>query len=390
MSTLVLGACVSAVDFSQWASGYNKAVEQSHNENLLLNMVRVAYNRPMHFSTISVVRGNGQVTRAVSALLPMRDFLALARNGASLSPSFAVTSGFNFDMASLDTAEFLSGFLTQISASTIHYYVNQGVPRELLFNLFIEQLEISVGGRTQVYDNDPNTPGYQKFTEALRNLLTIGLTTESVILGATVGPILSETEAKDPLRQQTLMQPGMAMEKISSASGSGYKLVKYARVARFCFKADENMREKLPAHVLCGAAERHAGQADQTLGVGSAYKEFGDASLMVVPRSTSGVFNYLGNLIYRQAESSPPYRLALKSEEMKNYNYLGRGDDLIRVLKNQPHEGDLVRVEFEGATYSVPAEQQGHSALVMSIVSQVLNLSKSVNSIPVSSSVILR
>ena len=51
---------------------------------------------------------------------------------------------------------------------------------------------------------------------------------------------------------------------------------------------------------------------------------------------------------------------------------------------------DLVRVEFNGTTYSVPADKQGYSALVMSIVSQLLNLSKSVNSIPTPSAVVVR
>jgi len=129
-------------------------------------------------------------------------------------------------------------------------------------------------------------------------------------------------------------------------------------------------------------------QAGQKIGSGLEGRH--NASLKVVTRSTGGVFNYLGNLIHRQVDSPAPYRLALTSEEARTYNYLGRGDSLIYVLKDTVQAGDLVRVEFNGSTYSVPADKQGYSALVMSIVSQVLNLSKSVNSIPTTSAVVVR
>jgi len=382
--SLSLGACETAVDFSQWAAGYNKAVERTQNENLFINMVRAAYNRPMHFATVSVVRGNGQVTPSFSATMPFNQFTALARNGAILTPTFTVTSGFNFDMASLDTSEFLAGLLTQISPAVIDYYVNQGIPRELLFNLFIERIEIATDDKTDTFLNDPNTPDHEKFTEVLQRLLNSGLTTESLTLRTPVGPVLTAAEAKDPLRLQAVAQTGMAVEE----ADGGYRIIKTANASRFCFRAQGEALKKLPKTALCGAADRPVGQAGQKIGSGLEGRH--NASLKVVTRSARGVFNYLGNLIYQQVESPAPYRLPLTSEESKDYNYLGRGDSLIYVLKDKRQDNDLVRVEFDGATYSVPADKQGHSALVMAIVSQVLSLNKSVNSIPTTSAVVVR
>jgi len=60
------------------------------------------------------------------------------------------------------------------------------------------------------------------------------------------------------------------------------------------------------------------------------------------------------------------------------------------VLKDQARADDLVQIEFDGATYSIPAENQGHSALLMAIVSQVLNLNKSVNAIPATSAIVVQ
>ena len=382
--SLSLGACEFTVDFSQWASGYNKAVERTHNENLILNMVRAAYNRPMHFSTVSVVRGNGQATPVLSAFMPFNKLTALARSGATLTPTFTVTSGFNFDMASLDTSEFLVGLLTQISPEVIDYYVSNGIPREVLFNLFIESIEIVTDDHTETLVNDPNSPDHEKFNKVLHGLLDNGFTTESLAVTAPVGPVLTEAEAKDPLRLQAVAQNGLVLEK----AGGGYRIVKSATASRFCFKARGEALKKLPKNALCGANDLPDEKAGQKIGSGLEGRH--DASLKVVTRSTGGVFNYLGNLIYQQVDSQAPYRLALTSEEARAYNYLGRGDSLLYVLKDTVQTGDLVRVEFNGTTYSVPADKQGYSALVMSIVSQLLNLSKSVNSIPTPSAVVVR
>src|SRR5690242_17969349 len=101
VGALAVSGCESLVDFSDWAAGYDKAVERTHNENVLINMVRAAYNRPLHFATIAVVRGNGQVSPAVSGTFPFVNFSAPPRSGATLTPSIGVSSGFNFDLASL-------------------------------------------------------------------------------------------------------------------------------------------------------------------------------------------------------------------------------------------------------------------------------------------------
>jgi len=390
LAALSTGACESAVDFSQWASGYNKAIERTHNENVFINMVRAAYNRPMHFSTISVVRGNGSVTSSITASLPFVDFLALARNGAELAPTLGVTGGFNFDMASLDTSEFISGLLTQISPTTINYYVAHGIPRELLFNLFIESLEITVNGKTQTYTNDPNTPQHMEFTDVLNNLLKIGFTIENVSVMSPVGPTLTSEEAKNPLRLQIIAQTGLMMRSLSAEPNANYQIAKQVNFSRFCFTGEGAFREALPKSALCGAAERQVKKAHQGIPAESTIKGLNESSINVVTRSTRDVFNYLGNLIYQQVAHPTSYRLALTSPEAKKYNYLNRGDDLFVVVKNQTRDSDLVRVDFDGDTYSIPAGDQGHSALVLGIVSQVLSLSKSINSIPASSAIVVR
>ena len=70
--------------------------------------------------------------------------------------------------------------MTQLDPSTLQFYTSQGLPRELIFLLMIDSIEITVGGSTQLYRNDPILPEYSDFTEMLNILLTMGLTTETV------------------------------------------------------------------------------------------------------------------------------------------------------------------------------------------------------------------
>ena len=113
---LGLGGCQSMVDFSDWAQGYDKAVEKARNQGILLNMVRAAYNDPLHFSTIAVVRGTVRSRRPCQPPYPSAPAPpAMLRPTKSLTAGVSISEGFNFDMASLDNAEFMKGLLTPIA-----------------------------------------------------------------------------------------------------------------------------------------------------------------------------------------------------------------------------------------------------------------------------------
>jgi hypothetical protein len=402
---LLLAGCSQSVTISEWASGYDKAMETASNENMLINMVRAAYNQPMHFATVAVVRGNGQVSPNVgaSAFLPFLHFLDVGSTpagfqGASLSPSasLSVSGGFNFDMASLDNSEFISGLLTPISPTTVHYYVSQGIPKELLFNLLVDRVEISDSGHTSTYVNDPNDEHYDDFLITLRNLLSLGLTTENVQDIVPFGPLLTSTDAKNPQLLAAIAPAGILLMPVGTGPNAQYQLVRPVQSARFCFTGGGPDMPRLPDSALCQNVKKQApaavtgGQGQQNFNAGSAIPGFENAALAVTIRSTRDVFNYLGNLIYQQAEDATPVHLMLQSKEAKAYNYLNRGEEMIVVRKNQARSDDLVHVEYRGATYSIPVDHQGNSALVFTVVSQILNLSKSVNLIPTTSAVVVR
>jgi hypothetical protein len=402
-AVLALGACSQEVTISQWASGYDKAMETASNENMLLNMVRAAYNQPLHFATVAVVRGNGQVSPSIgaSATLPFQHFLDLGTTSsqAVLSPSasLSVSGGFNFDMASLDNSEFVSGLLTPISPTTVHYYVAGGIPREVLFNLLIDRVTVTDKGKTTTYVNDPNSDRYNDFVVTLNNLLLLGLTTENIQDMVPVGPPLTAADARNPELLAAIAPAGILMVPQGTGANVQYQLIKPVQSARFCFTGGAPDLPRLPESALCQSADHHpikppsqSAQGTQSFAAGSSIPGFEDAALSVTIRSTRDVFNYLGNLIYQEAEDSTPVNLTMQTREAIAYNYLKKGNQLLVVKKNQSRSDDLVHVDYRGASYSIPSNDQGNSALVFTVVSQILNLSKSVNLIPTTSAVVVR
>ena len=58
------------------------------------------------------------------------------------------------------------------------------------------------------------------------------------------------------------------------------------------------------------------------------------------------------------------------------------GSKFFVVQKNNTKRDDIVSVTYDGDTYSIPKKGQGYSATVLGITFELLNLSKSVDSLP--------
>lgn len=400
-AALLSGCSTMSVDFSDWAGVYSKAVEKAQNENLLMNMVRAAHQQPLYFTTIPVVSGSGSVSAGASlnagygpaANYTPRLFNWLTNPAASqVSPglNLGVQSGFNFNMASLDNAEFLTGLLTPISPSAMHFYTSQRIPRELLFHLFIERVDLVGKTQTDSFVNDPTQKNYSKFIETLNLLLELGITTESGAFAVPVGPPIT-AEALSRGGVPALIQgatSGLQFAPVSGATGMEYQLQKWQSAVTFCFKRSPSNEKLLGASAFCndpGKTRPASANQNQTFTF-----QYADKSLAIVIRSTREIFNYLGSQIYMQIQEKSGTPLTLRSQEAKDLNYMKLGDQLLVVKKNQTRSDDLYRVEYRGDTYSVPAQGPGYTPLVFTILSQVVTLSKAVNLIPASAPVLVR
>ena len=172
------------------------------------------------------------------------------------SASLQVSSGFNFDVVVLDSAEFYQGLLTPIGIDTVHSYLKKGVPPELILVLLIERITLTVGGVPTTYVNDPTDPAYSHFRTVLANLLKLGLTTELVSSSLSVGPLLTDADLKNDLK--SLLAAAQAGLFLFPEQG-GYRLVKKNVVARLCFMGGGNDVPALPQNSLCAVSPKRIG-----------------------------------------------------------------------------------------------------------------------------------
>ena len=97
----------------------------------------------MQFTAVSQIRGSLSISSTGSLGLTV-PFGGDAGSTFTLSPSLNLShsSSPSFDVAILDTKEFMSGILTPVDMKLIEYYWQQGWPKELLLYLFIREVKI--------------------------------------------------------------------------------------------------------------------------------------------------------------------------------------------------------------------------------------------------------
>jgi hypothetical protein len=383
--------------FDSWIKRYNVNVERSNNDLLLMNMVRAGEHMPLMFTGVQVVRGSGQITNSigigntsgntVSAQVGTQAIFGWT-NAVTPQASLAATDGFNFDVAILDTAEFYKGLLTPVVPQTFDFYLGQGIPPELLLNLLVERISITKDGETRTYVNDPGTPRYEAFRTTLTHMLELGLTTEPTVTDLPVGAPLTAAQASDMKDMVPAISAGLLP---LPAPGGKFQMTKKVTAARFCFMAALPGLPELPQASLCKASPKHrAANARPTSTVAEGTNEeieFEKASMSIQLRSTRSVFAYLGRHIIEQTEKGEA-PVELVSPAVKEIAPAGTGLAIFRVVKDSGGDS-LASVDYRGSSYSIPTREQGVSATVLSMVTQLMSLSKSVNAVPSTGTVVV-
>lgn len=180
--------CVTPRSLSSDAVSYNLAVEEAQNRVLLLNVLRAQHRHPMYLTAISKVTGSVTSQLGTTLTIPFSGDENTGGLGATytLSPSF--------DIAVLDTKEFMQGFLAPIPAEVFAYYLHQGWPEEFLFHLLVRKIDVTRGrGKGAQSFSVSNYPAaadeslceWKRFAEVVSRLLQrdIELKTVSVQVG---------------------------------------------------------------------------------------------------------------------------------------------------------------------------------------------------------------
>ena len=157
-AALATSACAFAPQLQRVAVDHDQMVARTEDELTLRNILRARYRYPLHFTAVTEVNGDAQISVGASlgATFPgtaaTRNFGAggvptgsgEADGATSIAPglSGSVVTRPSFRAAVLETDKFQRGLQRSVNGELIAYYLDAGWRDELLMALFVERLDV--------------------------------------------------------------------------------------------------------------------------------------------------------------------------------------------------------------------------------------------------------
>lgn len=393
LATLALASgCAFPAQVHRVAIDYNQIIASTSNELTFLNIVRARERHPLHFTSISAMRGDITAQASIGAGVGINEAGPESGNAAT---SAGISSGPSFDVAVLNSQEFQRGILQPLSAALVSYYLEQGWPHDYIAALFIERIEFTAAGDHGQFrrgdliaqlENDPDEAEAAAFGRFLRCYVL-----HSAVIEA------RETRLMD----YEDVRPGSTLEDVRVLDGSTYDLVEAdpgdgrgtrrfvsrrtppsiglallrhpaAPSAECILRGPDEAGGGLSLRPHEGAARASphdrvdtGGQVEVTNGqrqltIGT---ETYAAETRIVLRSPLGIIYFLGEY----ARAPEPYQV----EEQR----------LIEVRLG-PSADAFVATRLGGRRYYIPNRDNGRSLQTLAIVQQIVNLQKSASELP--------
>lgn len=409
-------APTGSTSFRDMTSAYRSVLEDYANDNVLLNIIRSAKMMPLSFLDMPSVIGTGNVsvsagvTGTVMSNAPnsVPGFFSAAA-GSSYGPSAGLTvnSGFNFTQSSLDNAQFMTAFLSDIRPEVVASLTNNQVgPKSILYSLVIDSIELRDKNNLVIFKkvNNPYLPDYEDFQLTMYTLIQAGLSTEVVPQKQIVSaPMTAEALNRNVLAAVTAQnQPGSMVVPVKSGGTTLYQLVRMMPMTRMC------LNRQMEQNTLGGMFADSAYCNSSSTGIipntslpsatVDALKRAGvqkDSILVIKLRSTRNVFDFLGTLVNLQNQDPPRHIKVVNSDDFAlkpdlRFDSHAVGYPLLIVDKGNTPGKVLTSVRYQGDTYGVPADSQSYTRQVLALVSQLLTLNKVPGSIPSSPAVLIK
>jgi hypothetical protein len=139
VACLSLAACGTYV--AQGTVDYNEAIEAETNQLLVINILRARDGVPTYYSDISQVRGTMSMGLQDAAILPIAAIGKSTTRGTSSTGATLQVSP-SFDVAPLNTQDFTRGITEPLGIGVMQYYLDRGIPPEVLLFLLIDKIEV--------------------------------------------------------------------------------------------------------------------------------------------------------------------------------------------------------------------------------------------------------
>jgi hypothetical protein len=408
----------------------NLGSDTVHNQGILLNIVRASYDQPLTFVALSKITDTGYVQGTLgiptvnegSALTQAQRIFSFGPNSAQ-----AQIAG-SFDLGLLETTDFYNGILTPVTPVTINLLLRQGFPRELVLYALIDSIRVTNLSTHEVYqyNNDPTAESdvdcpnfdYSRFQQPYCDEDSKAYNPELCQSGySPAAPPKYAAPAQCIFHRfeyfmQKGMQYGISAEARSRTSTTGTNgaadkpapAKTTATEGHICFdpalsyakrKAMTAARDTFNgicdgewARDVNGPGAPGSGLKDvSSVPFPFAYyvngKVINRVSINVefVPRSTFGLFRYLGRLLATQRASG----VKLYSSELSTENAAG-DRELLNIVTDKS-VGCFAYIDFAGTSYCVPFVDSANTKRVFGLLTQLIALSIKPSDLPITPTV---
>jgi hypothetical protein len=140
LAALSLLSCARS-EISDRGLGFNDALNDYGNRQVLLNIIRTSYSYPMEFSAASSVNSSSVLNQgSLSVTAP---FGPGTSGQTTVTPGVQLAEGIAGTWSPLETAEFYQAFLNPTTAQTLAFYLQRGWPSGLIFSTFIQNVTMT-------------------------------------------------------------------------------------------------------------------------------------------------------------------------------------------------------------------------------------------------------
>ncbi len=140
ISIFLLASCGLGPLLSSDVIDYFNVHDLAANRIILLNILRARDGAPLHFSELSLVRGQISASASASASFPFGPLMHATspRRGASIGGNVSVSP--SFDVGSLDTRDFTMGVMAPIAPATLKFFLDEGIDYRMVLLLLVSGL----------------------------------------------------------------------------------------------------------------------------------------------------------------------------------------------------------------------------------------------------------
>jgi hypothetical protein len=191
----------------------------------------------------------------------------------------------------------------------------------------------------------------------------------------------------------------LSIDEVKKGSTSFYQLNKVEIVSRLCinkYRSEQIAGNLLSPKNYCENSEKLPESLEDFSEyinfIKKSYPNASNLELNIKLRSTGNVFDFLGNILVSQTINPEREILIMPSQtDLKTtFAVYNKPTPLFKIYRNRPDIEAVVKVTYKGNMYSIAADDNSHSKVVLEYISTLLTFSKVPGSIPVSPAVIVR